>query len=55
MSMMVSDYFYAKQVRQEAPAWYRLERYDYCDRIDVNALSAKRGLFARLAGKKRSK
>ena len=55
MSIMVNDYFYAKEYRQDAPAWYRLERYEYCDSMNAHSLSAKRGFLFRLAGKKRSK
>lgn len=53
MSIWDSDYYYTRPIRQEKPAWYRLERYDYCEFSDENVLSAKRGSFARRAGKKR--
>ena len=50
MSIMENVYFYSKPVRQDNPAWYRLERYENCD---VNTV--KRSIFARFFGKKRSK
>ncbi len=55
MSMMENDYYYAKLYRQNTPSWYRLERYDYCESFNENALSAKRSIFTRRFGKKRGK
>ncbi len=55
MSIWDSDYYYIKEIKQDAPAWFRLERYAYCEQTNENNASAKRGLFSRLAGKKRSK
>ena len=55
MSIMENDYFYSRPLRQDRPAWYRLERYEYCDLFDESTVSAKRGIFSRRNGKKRSK
>ena len=55
MSIMTNDYFYSKPLKQDIPAWYRHERYEYCERFDENTVSAKRGIFSRRFGKKVNK
>ena len=55
MSTMQNDYFYSRPLQQTTPAWYRLERYDYCETLSESSVSAKRSIFSRRIGKKRSK
>ena len=55
MSNIENEYLYTRQLRQDTPAWYRLERYDYCDFYNKNAASGKRGIFSRFADRKRRK
>ena len=55
MSIVVNGNFFADTYQQMNPSWYRLERYGYCETLKESALSVKRSLFGRRAGKKRSK
>ena len=55
MSILVNDYLYTKDLRPSTPAWFRMERCDYCDQIEKNTLPAKRNIFNYLTGKKRDK
>lgn len=55
MSIWDSNFYYTRQIQQDAPAWFRLERYDYCEGLNESTAASKRGIFARRAGRKRSK
>ncbi len=55
MSIMMNECMGAKNFRPVVPSWYKQERYDYCERFEASSGSAKRSIFARRAGKKRSK
>ena len=55
MSIMLNDHVTAKDLKPVVPSWFREERYDYCERMESSTSSSKRSIFARFAGKKRTK
>ena len=55
MSIWDSNFYYTRAIQQDAPAWFRNERYDYCEGLNESTVATKRGIFGRLAGKKRGK
>lgn len=52
MSIMLSNYIETNHLAPVVPSWFRMERYDYCDRIDKSALSSKRSIFSSRNSKK---
>ncbi len=53
MSMMEIDFLYSRQFRQDTPAWYRRERYDYCEKTEGRK-AERQGFFARHSMKKQN-
>lgn len=55
MSIMLSNYIDTNRYAPVVPSWYRMERYDYCDRVNKREISTKRSAFSFLTGKKNIK
>jgi len=52
MSIMLSNYIETNHLTPVVPSWFRMERYDYCDRMDKSAVSPKRSIFSSRSSKK---
>ena len=55
MSIMLNNYIDTDRLAPVVPAWFRAERYDYCERINKRGTSSKRNIFSFITDRKNIK